>query len=370
MQLVKTNKDTLLKPLSVIVGIIERRNTIPILSNVLIKKEAERISFYATDLEIQITTHADFGIGQSNQSMTVAARKLLDILKALPDSNEICLSSIDENRLSIELKKSHFSLQTLPAYEFPMMKKPNQWNLSIRISQKNLRSLFSMVYFAMANQDIRYYLNGMLLIFESKYMRAVATDGHRLAHFAIEIPENQAKEQIILPRKTVLEMQRLLSDSDSLVFIDISNDQVRFRFRDIELISKLIEGKFPDFRKIIPANYTRKFLVNRGILQGGLQRAAILTNEKFKGIRFQLGENLLKISSVNIEQEEAQEEIEINYNQEPLDVGFNVNYLLDVLTNIKVESFTWFIVPNRNASTLITIPGNEQFKYVVMPMRI
>ncbi len=370
MQLVKTNRDILLKPLSTIVGIIEKRHAIPILSNVLIQKKAERMSFYATDLEIQITTYGNFGIGPCCQSMTVSGRKFLDILKALPGSNDICLSLLDTNKLSIELKKSRFSLQTLPANEFPLMKKPDEWKLSLQIPQKHLRSLFSMVYFAMANQDIRYYLNGMLLMFESKYLRAVATDGHRLSHFAIGIEGPSTQEKIIIPRKTVLEMQRLLSDSENPVYIDVSSKQIRFRFRNIELISKLIEGKFPDFWKIIPIDYTRNFLINREILQAGLQRASILTNEKFKGIRLQLEKNLLKISSINSEQEEAQEEIEVRYDQEPLDVGFNVNYLLDVLTNIKVENFVWSIVPNRNASTLITIPDNEQFKYVVMPMRI
>ncbi|UOF93579.1 MAG: DNA polymerase III subunit beta [Bordetella sp.] len=370
MQLVQTNRDILLKPLATVVGIIERRHVIPILANVLIKKEKNRVSFFATDLEIQITTYGDFGIGSNDESITVAGRKFLDILKTFPDSEKINLFLINSNKLSIQLAKSHFSLQTLPANDFPLMSEPSKWDVSLKISQKNLKYLFGMVHFAMAHQDIRYYLNGMLIEFESNYMRAVATDGHRLAHYAIEIENISIPKQIIIPRKTILEIQRLLMDSDEPVLINVSTNQIRFCFRNILLVSKLVEGKFPDFRKVIPTNYTRHFSISRDILQKGLSRVAILTNDKFKGIRFQLEKNLLKISSVNSEQEEAKEEIDIDYVYEPLDVGFNVNYLLDVLINLKTFTIDWSIEPNKNSSTLITIPGNKNFKYVVMPMRI
>ncbi|WP_233235882.1 DNA polymerase III subunit beta [Bordetella sp. LUAb4] len=369
MQLVQTTRDALLKPLSTVAGIVERRHTLPILANILMRKEGSRVSFIATDLEVQITTHADFGVGGDNESITVAARKLVDILKALPDTGDIKLA-LNSNKLAVQTGKSRFALQTLAASEFPTVAQPEHWDVSLSVSQKSLRHLLNMVHFAMAQQDIRYYLNGMLLVFEPGRVRAVATDGHRLAHSSTEADGIAERHEVIVPRKTVLEMQRLLDDSDAVVDIDVAPGQIRFRFGDVELVSKLVEGKFPDFTRVIPTSYTRHFLVNREALQGSLQRAAILTTDKFKGVRLQLAQNLMKISSTNAEQEEAQEEIDIDYGHEALDVGFNVSYLLDVLSNIKVEEIKWSVMPDQNASALITLPDDEQFKYVVMPMRI
>jgi DNA polymerase-3 subunit beta len=222
----------------------------------------------------------------------------------------------------------------------------------------------------MAQQDIRYYLNGMLMVFEPGLLRAVATDGHRLAHSSTPADGIEARHEVIVPRKTVLEMQRLLDDSEEPVTVDVAPGQIRFSFGHVELVSKLVEGKFPDFNRVIPTNYTRHFDVSREVLQGSLQRAAILTTDKFRSVRLQLGQNLLKISSTNAEQEEAQEEIDIDYSHEALDVGFNVSYLLDFLANVKAETIRWSIMPDANASALITLPDDDAFKYVVMPMRI
>jgi len=369
MQLVQTTRDALLKPLSTVAGIVERRNTLPILANILLRKEGNNIAFIATDLEVQITTHAEFGVGDSNESTTVAARKLLDILRALPESGDVTLG-LASSKLSVQSGKSRFALQTLGAAEFPTLSQPEKWDVSLSLSQKTLKHLFNMVHFAMAQQDIRYYLNGLLFVFEPGFVRAVATDGHRLAHSGAAAEGIAEKHDVIVPRKTVLEMQRLLSDSDDPVSIDVAPGQIRFRFGDVELVSKLVEGKFPDFTRVIPNNYTRHFDVNREALQGSLQRAAILTTDKLKGVRIQLSDHLLKISSTNAEQEEAQEELDIDYGHEPLDVGFNVSYLLDVLANVKTETVKWSVQPDVNASALITLPDDEQFKYVVMPMRI
>jgi DNA polymerase-3 subunit beta len=369
MQLVQTTRDALLKPLSIVAGIVERRHTLPILANILMRKEGNKVSFIATDLEVQITTHADFGVGKDNESTTVAARKLLDILRALPDSGDVKLA-LNSNKLAVQSGKSRFALQTLAASEYPTVAQPEKWDVSLSMPQKTLRYLFAMAHFAMAQQDIRYYLNGMLLVFEPGRVRAVATDGHRLAHAATDTDGISAKHEVIMPRKTVLEMQRLLEDSDEPVAIDVAPGQIRFRFGDVELVSKLVEGKFPDFTRVIPTSYTRHFNVNREALQGSLQRAAILTTDKSKGVRLQLAQNQLRISSTNTEQEEAQEELDIDYGHEPLDVGFNVSYLLDVLGNVKTEEIQWSVVPDQNASALITLPDDEQFKYVVMPMRI
>jgi DNA polymerase-3 subunit beta len=369
MQLVQTTRDALLKPLATVAGIVERRHTLPILANILLRKEGNNVAFIATDLEVQITTHADFGVGKENEAITVAARKLLDILKALPDVGDVKLG-LASNKLSIQSGKSRFNLQTLAATEFPTVAQPEQWDVSLQLPQKTLRHLLNMVHFAMAQQDIRYYLNGMLLVFEAGHVRAVATDGHRLAHCATAAEGITQRHEVIVPRKTVLEMQRLLDDSDAPVTIDVAPGQIRFRFGEVELVSKLVEGKFPDFTRVIPSNYTRHFQINREALQGSLQRAAILTTDKFKGVRLQLVDHLMKISSSNAEQEEAQEEIDIDYSFEPLDVGFNVSYLLDVLSNIKTENITWSVMPDANASALITLTEDDQFKYVVMPMRI
>ncbi|OWT63657.1 DNA polymerase III subunit beta [Candidimonas nitroreducens] len=369
MQLVQTTRDALLKPLSTVAGIVERRNTLPILANILLRKEGNKVAFIATDLEVQITTHAEFGVGAENEATTVAARKLLDILRALPESGEVRLG-LAGAKLSVQSGKSRFALQTLGAAEFPTLSQPEKWDVSFSLPQKTLKHLFNMVHFAMAQQDIRYYLNGLLFVFEPGRVRAVATDGHRLAHSGTEAEGIENRQEVIVPRKTVLEMQRLLGDSDDPVAIDVAPGQIRFRFGEVELVSKLVEGKFPDFTRVIPTNYTRHFSVSREALQGSLQRAAILTTDKLKGVRLQLGENLLRISSSNAEQEEAQEELDIDYAHEALDVGFNVSYLLDVLGNVKTETVNWSVQPDVNASALITLPEDDQFKYVVMPMRI
>lgn len=369
MQIVQATRDALLKPLSTVVGIVERRHTLPILANILLRKEGSKVSFIATDLEVQITTHAEFGVGDANVSTTVAARKLLDILRALPDVGVVTLSLVD-NKLIVQSGRSRFALQTLDAAEFPTLALPESWNVSLSLVQKTLKHLFNTVHFAMAQQDIRYYLNGMLFVFEPGWVRTVATDGHRLAHNGTEIEGIESRHDVIVPRKTVLEMQRLLGEVDDEVQIGVAAGQVRFQFDNVELISKLVEGKFPDFTRVIPTSYTRHFLINREALQGSLQRAAILTTDKLRGVRVQLGDHQLRISASNAEQEEANEELEIDYEFEALDVGFNVSYLLDVLANIKTEQVRWSVQPDPNASVLMTLPDEDAFKYVVMPMRI
>lgn len=369
MQLVQATRDALLKPLTTVVGIVERRHTLPILANLLIRKEGRHVYFVATDLEVQITTQAEFGVGDEQVATTVAARKLLDILRALPDVGNVTLSLTD-GKLIVQSGRSRFALQTLEANDFPTLAQPEQWQVSLGVAQKNLKHLFATVHFAMAQQDIRYYLNGMLFVFESELLRTVATDGHRLAHNATVIEGVESRHDVIVPRKTVLEMQRLLGEVDDQVLIDVGSGQIRFRFGQVELISKLVEGKFPDFARVIPTNYSRHFLINREALQGSLQRAAILTTDKLRGVRIQLGDHHLRISASNAEQEEANEELEIDYEFEPLDVGFNVSYLLDVLANIRNEAVQWSVQPDSNASVLITLPDDEHFKYVVMPMRI
>ncbi|MDM8354807.1 DNA polymerase III subunit beta [Pandoraea communis] len=368
MQLVKTQRDNLLRPLQIVSGIVERRHTLPILANLLIRKHGQDISFLSTDLELQITTTADCGAGADDVATTVAARKLLDILRNMPDA-EVALS-LSDKRLTVQAGKSRFQLLTLAAEDFPTVAAAKDYAASFELPQRALHQLLGMVHFAMAQQDIRYYLNGMLLVVEGEKIEAVATDGHRLAYCNTTIEgQNFARQEVIIPRKTILELQRLLEDIDDKVKIDVAPSQVKFTFANVELVSKLVEGKFPDFNRVIPKGYNKSFVISREELHRSLQRAAIVTSDKFKGVRFLVSENLLKISASNAETEEAQEELEIDYTGESVDIGFNVTYLLDVLSNLKVEQVK-VSLGDANSSALITLPDNDEFKYVVMPMRI
>ncbi|MFS0755859.1 DNA polymerase III subunit beta [Noviherbaspirillum sp. 1P10PC] len=368
MQLVKTHRDTLLRPLQVVSGIVERRHTLPILANILIRKDGERVSFLSTDIEVQITTHANVGSGSDIAATTVAARKLLDILRALPDGDDVALS-LANKRMTVQSGKSRFALQTLAAEEFPTVAQAEQYSATVTLPQKTLKHLFNMVHFAMAQQDIRYYLNGLLLVVDGKNVIAVATDGHRLAFCQVEVDQEFPRQEVIIPRKTIIELQRLLEESDEPVQLDIAGNQVRLTFADIELVSKLVEGKFPDYTRVIPKGYKNDFTIDRDRLLRSLQRAAIMTSDKFKGVRCVISPGSMKISSTNADQEEAVDELEIDYGGDSIDIGFNVSYLLDVLNNLKCDNVN-IALGDANSSALITIPDNADFKYVVMPMRI
>jgi DNA polymerase-3 subunit beta len=370
MILLKTQRDSLLAPLVSVSGIVERRHTLPILSNVLLEKKEDRLTFLATDIEIQVTTSAEIGGGDSDSAVTVSARKLQDILRSLSENSEVMLS-IEDRRLQIKAGRSRFNLLTLPAEDFPRMSLAETEPRRIELTQKQFRSLLGQAQFAMATQDVRYYLNGLLLLFDEGELRVVATDGHRLAYVSMELGEQAppAKQELILPRKTVLELSRLLVDSEDPVYIDLMPSQIRFQFGNIVLVSKLIDGKFPDYERVIPTGLKNSVALNRISLLQSLNRAAILTNEKFRGVRLILTPGSLKIVAANQEQEEAQEEIEIDYSGEPIDVGFNVGYLLDMLNNASSELVEWAF-SDASSSALLTLPGNAHFKYVVMPMRI
>jgi DNA polymerase-3 subunit beta len=366
MQLVKAPRDTVLRPLQVVSGIVERRQTLPILGNVLLRREGERLSFTATDLEIQIQTSAEFGASKESGATTVSARKLVEILRALPDV-EVQLSYANR-KLSVQAGRSKFQLQTLPAEEYPTVAQAPA-TVDITIAASSLKYLLSMVHYAMAAQDIRYYLNGMLLVIDGTRVRGVATDGHRLALCEFERTETAGSTEVIVPRKTVQELGRLLPDGDEPVRIQVAANQVRFSFGSIEFVSKLVEGKFPDYLKVVPVNNPKTFLIDRAELMQALSRAAILTTDKFKGVRWVLAPGSLKVSSTNTDQEEALEEIEIDYDGDSLDIGFNVTYLLDVLNNLKAEKIR-IALGDALGSALITLPESDRFKYVVMPMRI
>ena len=368
MVLVKAKRDEILNPLSAVSGIIERRHTLPILSNVLIDRAASGVSFLATDIEIQITARSALTAAGEARSVTVGARKLVDILRALPDNAEVTLDQ-QEKRLMVKAGKSRFTLQTMPAEDFPRLAKPAGDVARFALPQKALRRLLGLVQYAMAQQDIRYYLNGLLMVVEDKQLKLVATDGHRLAFASLKLAADLPRQEVIVPRKTVLELSKLLADSDEEVKIELSPAQAAFSFGTIELVSKLVDGKFPDYTRVIPTTHKNKLQIEREALRQALLRAAILSNEKFRGVRWVLGDGSLKIVSSNAEQEEAHEEIEVKYAGDSLDIGFNVNYLLDVLNNVAGTEIDCAF-GDSSSSALISYAAEKDFKYVVMPMRI
>jgi DNA polymerase-3 subunit beta len=275
-----------------------------------------------------------------------------------------------ESRVAVKAGKSKFNLQTLPAVDYPVMTKAvGTETISITIPQNTLKGLFKQVEFAMAQQDIRYYLNGLLFEIKGNRLNIVGTDGHRLSFTSTELSKFYDKQNIIIPRKTVIELIKLLDDTDNEVTVELSATQVNFSFNDIKLITKVIDGKFPDYTRVIPVGHQNKFTVDRMTVLLAMQRASILSNEKYRGIRMVLGMNSLRLISTNSEQEEAEEELEVNYTGDSLDIGFNVTYLIDVLNNITNPEVV-FSFADANSSCLVTIPNDEDYKYVVMPMRI
>ncbi|MBI5006600.1 MAG: DNA polymerase III subunit beta [Nitrosomonadales bacterium] len=361
------DRNELLKPLQAVVGIVERKQPLPILSNVLIKKNKTGAKFITTDLEIQIEAQLKAELDGIESSITISAKKLQEILRAIPDNSTVSLDD-QENKLLVKANKSRFSLQTLPAQDFPMLAEQLVDAAKIEIQQGVLRRLLSSVQYAMAQQDIRYYLNGVLLVVDGKNIKLIATDGHRLAFINEELPESHKKQEVILSRKTVNELLKLLADSEDKVQLELAEKQVRISFADVVLTSKVIDGKFPDYNRVIPT-HTNHLTMDRMTILQALQRAAILSNEKFRGVRLLLTEKNLRIISSNSEQEEAQEDIENDYSGAPLDIGFNVNYLLDGINNINTQTVT-LSFGDQNSSLLITIPEKTDYKYVVMPMRI
>lgn len=371
MQLLNIKRDALLKPLQSVIGIVERRHTLPILSNVLIEKTQHQLTLMATDLEIQISAKINSDDPNQEFSITVSAKKLQDICRAFSEETALTFDK-EDGRIQVKAGKSRFSLQTLPAEDFPKIATLIDCKRAITIPQKALKELLDKVQYAMAQQDIRYYLNGLLLIAEPNKIKLVATDGHRLAMVVHELSLSADAtdiQEVILPRKSVLELIKLLGDNDDEVSIEISENQAKFSFSNIIMISKIVEGKFPDYNKVIPVNYQNNITIDRITLLQALQRAAILSNEKFSGVRLVLTQNSLRILCSNTEQEEAQEELDVAYEGIPLDIGFNIKYLLDVLNNLDNEQIICSF-GDVNSSGLITVPNNNNFKYVVMPMRI
>jgi DNA polymerase III subunit beta len=364
----QSTQDQVLSALQSVAGIVERRHTMPVLANVLIRKVGGLVELTTSDLEIQIRTQVELGGDEQPFATTVGARKLIDILKTLPPEQRVTLEAQDA-RLVLKGGKSKFTLQTLPAEDFPLVQESPSFGPAFSIPQKTLKQLMGQVSFAMAVHDIRYYLNGILFVVEGRQLSLVATDGHRLAFSSAELDHEVPRQEVILPRKTVLELQRLLSDKDGAIELQLAANQARFVFEGMEFVTKLVEGKFPDYNRVIPRNHPHVLVLGRQPLLAALQRAAIMTSDKFKGVRLSLAPGVLRLAAHNAEQEEALDELDIDYTGPAIEMGFNVTYLMDALGH-QSQDMVRFELADGNASALITLPDHDRFKYVVMPMRI
>lgn len=359
-------RETLLGPLQAVIGVVERRQTMPILSNVLLVARNGELAVTATDLEVELVARTSVDIAQDGE-ITVPGRKLFDICKALPSGAKIQLT-VKSERLLVQSGKGRYSLTTLAAAEFPTVDDIDA-SANVTLSAENARRLLDKTQFAMAQQDVRYYLNGLLLETDKSSLRAVATDGHRLAMADAEIVSSNASgTQVIVPRKGVIELQRLLSEDGDIV-IELGSNHVRVQLSNIRFTSKLIDGRFPDYQRVVPQNANNKIVADREALRQALSRAAILSNEKYRGIRLEIKDSGVVIQAHNPEQEEAEEELEVQYKGDDIEIGFNVTYLMDALAAIESAEVTLSLVDS-NSSCLIQDPARDDASYVVMPMRL
>jgi DNA polymerase-3 subunit beta len=364
MKLTATRED-LLAPLQSVIGVVERRQTMPVLANVLLSARDNRLAITGTDLEVELVAATKVGLEQPGD-ITVPGRKLLDIFRALPDGVSVTLSTEGE-RVIVRAGRSRFTLSSLPASEFPVIEEINA-SQTLSLAQGEFRRLIDKTHFSMAQQDVRYYLNGLLLETQDSALRAVATDGHRLALCEMALSSPAKAGQVIVPRKGVLELQRILG-TEGNVELAIGTNHVRAQIGDIRFTSKLIDGRFPEYGRVIPSSPSKVVIADRDLLRQSLQRTAILSNEKYRGIRLAARTDLLTIQAHNPEQEEAEDQVEVVYAGDEVEIGFNVNYLLDALSAIEGDKVELGLT-DANSSCLIHAPGLTQTRYVVMPMRL
>ncbi|PZQ36014.1 MAG: DNA polymerase III subunit beta [Pseudomonas putida] len=361
-------REALLKPLQLVAGVVERRQTLPVLSNVLLVVQGQQLSLTGTDLEVELVGRVQLEEPAEPGEITVPARKLMDICKSLP--NDVLIDiKVDEQKLLVKAGRSRFTLSTLPANDFTTVEE-GPGSLTCNLEQSKLRRLIERTSFAMAQQDVRYYLNGMLLEVSRNTLRAVSTDGHRLALCSMTAPiEQDERHQVIVPRKGILELARLLTDPEGMVSIVLGQHHIRATTGEFTFTSKLVDGKFPDYERVLPKGGDKLVIGDRQALREAFSRTAILSNEKYRGIRLQLAAGQLKIQANNPEQEEAEEEISVDYDGSSLEIGFNVSYLLDVLGVMTTEQVR-LILSDSNSSALLQEAGNDDSSYVVMPMRL
>lgn len=360
-------RDDLLKPLQQIVGVVERRQTLPILANVLITVKGEDLWLTATDLEVELRTAAA-AESSGEAEFTLPARKLMDICKALPEGAAISIET-DGDKAVLRSGRGRYTLGVLPAQDYPSIE-PAKASERFSLPVRAMKRLIDKTHFAMAQQDVRYYLNGLLLEIRPGRVRTVATDGHRLALCDAPFDDQTGMDiQVILPRKAVIELGRLLDDPDAEASFEVSNSHLRVQLGKTSFTTKLIDGRFPDYERVMPSGQTSLMLADKDMLRQALTRTAILSNEKYRGIRFRLGDGVLHLQAHNPEQDEAEEEVEVDYQGAEMTIGFNVGYLLDVLGVLDGDQVQMAVIDS-NSSSLLTQKGSGECRYVVMPMRL
>ena len=362
-------RESLLKPLQMLSGVVEKRQTLPILSNILVSLNDSELSLTGTDLEVELAVKIKVVSASSGGEITVPARKLFDICKSLPD-NSLIAFSIAENKCLVNSGRSKFSLMTLPATEFPKVVGETE-NLSFDLHQVELKDLIEATSFAMAQQDVRYYLNGMLFEIANQNLKLVATDGHRLAMAELALEGLESDRQIILPRKGIIEMSRLLSDGREDITLSLGQNQIRVSMPEFTFTSKLVDGNFPDYKRVLPKGGNKVVAGNRQELKNAFSRVSILSNEKYRGVRVMLSPGELRVLANNPEQEEAEEAVVVNYDGDPLEIGFNVTYVIDVLNTLQSDEVK-ITLSDANSSALLEALSDSapEALYVVMPMRL
>lgn len=368
-------KDTLLTELNKVSGVIDRKHTLPILSNVLIKIEPDSLKVIGSNLDIQLTSTAKLDSTTNvlePLELATDCKNLISILKIMTSSDDVNIEVIHEkSKMQLSHNSGIRSVNIHNVSEFPVAISKESHSAKFHIKEKNLKEALKKTAFSMATQDIRYYLNGMLLQIENNQLELVTTDGHRLGYTKAELENSSDDIKIIIPRKTVHELQKLLRDSDDIASVEVNDNQVVFKFSSLELITKIIEGKFPDYRKVIPIDNTINLKIKKDELQAALAGVSVLMSDKFKGVKINLKENNLILSSQNEKKEYSEEVMTVDYSGDELDTGFNVNYILEFLNSIENKSENVIIsLSDSNSSALFTIEGDIQYKYVVMPMRI
>lgn len=360
-------REVLLKPLNQVVSVVERRQTLPVLANLLARVDGDQLSLTGTDLEVEMVARTRVDDAEAGE-VTIPARKLFEIVRALPDGSKVTIAQAGD-KVTVSAGRSRFSLASLPANDFPALDEVDATE-RVRVGEARLKELIERTAFAMAQQDVRYYLNGLLFDLRDKLLRCVATDGHRLALCEAALDDTvQTKRQIIVPRKGVLELQRLLEGGDRELELEVGRNHIRVKRDDVTFTSKLIDGRFPDYEAVIPIGADREVRIDREALRASLQRAAILSNEKYRGVRIEVSPGQIKINAHNPEQEEAQEEVEADTKVDSLVIGFNVNYLLDALSALRDE-YVVMQLRDSNSSALVREASSEKCRHVVMPLRL
>jgi len=360
-------REVLLKPLQQVVNVVERRQTLPVLANLLVEVRDGRVSITGSDLEVEMIARCAVEDSQDGES-TIPARKLFEIVRALPDGSRIVIEQ-QGDRVTVKAGRSRFVLSTLPTNEFPSIENIELVE-RIRISEQDLKELIDRTAFAMAQQDVRFYLNGLLFDVREDGLRCVATDGHRLALCEATFDTGiQTRRQIILPRKGVLELQRLMEGGDGELELEVGRNHVRMHRADVTFTSKLIDGRFPDYEAVIPIGADKTFSLDREVLRSALQRAAILSNEKYRGVKLELSPGMLRLVAHNPEQEEAMEELEVDTTVDGLSIGFNVTYLMEALGSLRSERVV-LALRDGNSSALVREEGSDRCRHVVMPLRL